>query len=237
MLTIARSAADRIVADFRGKSPEYTPGHEEIEIALLRLHQVSQVDSAYLEMARQFIEQRGRTPHFALSLVKQNMRVGGRGKFVKQKRQEYLASHPDFKPFQLPPGNSSPKKLNAPLRWYASALSGKYFQQHAPVRAQTIPVGHSVRFGYLETAIAMLSGEVNDRSLIPALQQAWERMVARRMYVTGGIGSVPGLEGFGNDDELDPKYAYAETCAALASLFWNWEMAQLTGEGKIQRAV
>jgi DUF1680 family protein len=158
--------------------------------------------------------------------------VGKRGKLVKEKRREYLASHPGFKPYQLPPGNPSPKKFNTPLRWYASALSGKYFQQHAPVREQTVPVGHSVRFGYLETAVAMLGRENGDQTLIPALEQAWEHMVTRRMYVTGGIGSVPGLEGFGNDDELDPEYAYAETCAALASLFWNWEMAQLTGEAK-----
>lgn len=52
------------------------------------------------------------------------------------------------------------------------------------------------------------------------------------MYITGGIGAVPGSEGFGNDYELDPEYAYAETCAALGCLFWNWEMAQLTGEAK-----
>jgi DUF1680 family protein len=52
------------------------------------------------------------------------------------------------------------------------------------------------------------------------------------MYITGGIGSVPFLEGFGNDYELDPEYAYAETCAALSSLFWNWEMALITGQPK-----
>jgi DUF1680 family protein len=52
------------------------------------------------------------------------------------------------------------------------------------------------------------------------------------MYVTGGIGSLPALEGFGRDYELDPEFAYAETCAALASMFWNWEMALLTGEAK-----
>ena len=78
----------------------------------------------------------------------------------------------------------------------------------------------------------MLARETGDQTLLPALSQAWEHMLMRRMYVTGGIGSVPGLEGFGNDDELDPEYAYAETCAAIASLYWNWEMTQLTGEAK-----
>jgi DUF1680 family protein len=158
--------------------------------------------------------------------------VEARGKFVKQKKAEYIAVHPEFKSFQLPPGNAAKKPWNATLRWQINALSGKYFQQHAPVRKQTMPVGHSVRFAYLETAIAMLARENGDKTLIHALEQVWERMVTRRMYVTGGIGSVPGSEGFGNDYELDPEYAYAETCAALASMFWNWEMAQLTNHAK-----
>lgn len=231
LLEIVRRAADRIVEDFRGKDAKHTPGHEEIEIALLRLYQITR-HQPYLEMARQFIEQRGRDPFFALSLLKQNFSVEARGKYVKQKKQEYLAAHPDFKPFQLPPGNVAKKPWNATLRWNINALSGKYFQQHAPVRKQTAPVGHSVRFAYLETAIAMLARETGDQTLVPALERAWERMATRRMYVTGGIGSLPAIEGFGNDYELDPEYAYAETCAALGSMLWNWEMAQLTGEAK-----
>ena len=232
LMEIARKAADRIVADFRGKGPEYTPGHEEIEIALLRLYQVTPDHPQYLEMARQFIEQRGRNKGFALHILNQNIRVGQRSEFVKQQRQAYLAAHPDFHSYKVPPGNQAKKPWNTTLRWYAGALTGKYFQQHAPVRKQIVPVGHSVRFAYLETAIAKLAGLTGDATLVPALEQAWEHMVNRRMYVTGGIGSLPGLEGFGNDYELDPEYAYAETCASLGSLFWNWEMAKLRNHAK-----
>ena len=57
---------------------------------------------------------------------------------------------------QVPPDNPAKQPPGAHLRWLASALSGKYFQQHAPIRQQTVPVGHAVRFGYLQTAIAML---------------------------------------------------------------------------------
>jgi hypothetical protein len=232
LLDVARRAADRIVADFRGKGGEYTPGHEEVEIALLRLHQVIPGDTAYLGLARQFLEQRGRFPRFGFSLLRQYIDVGKRLKAVHQQKQAYLKAHPDFKPFVLPSGNAARRPWNTTLRWYGSALSGKYFQQHAPIREQSVPVGHSVRFGYLETAVAMLARASSDGSLLPAMQAAWERMVTRRMYVTGGIGSLPGLEGFGNDYELDPEVAYAETCAALASLFWDWEMTLLTGEAK-----
>lgn len=232
LLQTARLAADRIVTDFRGEGPDHTPGHEEIEIALLRLHAVTPNDTAYLALARQFLEQRGRSRGFALSVARQNLQVGRRTKIVEQRRADYLTSHPETKPYRLPPGNQSKKPRFTSLRWYASALSGKYFQQHAPLRHQPVPVGHAVRFAYLQTAAAMLMRETGERSLLPTLEQAWQRMITRRMYVTGGIGSLPGLEGFGRDYELDPDYAYAETCAALGSLFWNWEMAQLDGKAQ-----
>jgi DUF1680 family protein len=95
-----------------------------------------------------------------------------------------------------------------------------------------VPVGHSVRFGYLETAMAMLERIQDDSSMLPAMEKTWQHMVERRMYITGGIGAVPGLEGFGNDYELDPEYAYAETCAALACLFWNWQLGLITGQAR-----
>ncbi len=232
LLDIARRAADRVVADFSGKGPEYTPGHEEIELALLRLHEITPGDRAYLEMARQFIEQRGRAPGFVRSLLRQNQSAGQRRAAVRQQKDAYLAAHPDYRPYQLPPDNPSKQPRFSRLRWYASALSGKYFQQHAPIREQREPVGHSVRFAYLQTAAAMLARHTGDGDLLDAQARVWEAMVARRMYVTGGIGAAPGLEGFGRDFELDPEYAYAETCAALGSLFWNWEMAQATGEAR-----
>ncbi len=48
------------------------------------------------------------------------------------------------------------------------------------------------------------------------------------MAVTGGIGSLPYSEGFGRDYELNPEMMYAETCAGLGSMFWNWEMSLMT---------
>ena len=152
--------------------------------------------------------------------------------YVNELRQSYIAEHPEHASFRLPGDNYAKKPRFSRARWYLNALSGLYAQQHAPIRKQTAPVGHSVRFGYLETAIAMLCREVGksdwQSDLLSTLEQAWERMVTKRMYITGGLGAVPGLEGFGDDYELDPEYAYAETCASLASLFWNWEMALIT---------
>jgi hypothetical protein len=113
-----------------------------------------------------------------------------------------------------------------------NALSGKFFQQHRPLEKQTDPVGHAVRFAYLETAAAMLERITSEPRYRKSLEAAWSHMTERKMYLTGGIGSLPAIEGFGKDFELDPEFAYGETCAALGSLFWNREMSQLTGEAQ-----
>ena len=229
LLAIAQKAADLLVREFLGAEPERTPGHQEIEIALIRLHRVTG-DTQVLSLAEQLIEQRGRARPFASLIVRENRDVGRRTEMVSARHAQYLARHPEHQAFQLPAGNKAKKPPGIQLRYFLSALTGKYFQQHRPVRDQTVPVGHAVRFAYLETATAMLCRERNDDTLLPALEQAWERMVNRRMYVTGGIGSLPMIEGFGRDYELDPGYAYAETCAALGCMFWNWEMTLLTGQ-------
>ncbi|HSQ17208.1 MAG TPA: beta-L-arabinofuranosidase domain-containing protein [Anaerolineales bacterium] len=238
LLQIARRAADRIVQDFREAGPEGTDGHEEIEIALIRLYRLTG-EEAYLAQAQRFIEQRGRIHAYAWTIWRQNTMVAKRGKTVKEMRQKYIADHPEHAVFKLPPGNKAIMPPYSQVRSKLSALSGKYFQQHAPFERQKVPVGHAVRFGYLETAAAMLLREKGGSETYPytngylgAMENAWERMVTRRMYVTGGLGSQPGLEGFGNDYDLNPEYAYSETCAALASMFWNWEMALLTGQAR-----
>jgi len=230
-LDIARRAADLLVRDFLAATPDKTSGHEEIEIALLRLYQVTG-QGHYFELARQFLERRGKVRPFAGLILKQNSSVNWRTKFVLAKRIAYMAEHPEHNSFQLPPDNFAKKTNTSKIRWQLSGLTGKYFQMHDPIRKQNAPVGHAVRFAYLETAIAMLYRQDHDQTLLPALLKAWERMITRRMYVTGGIGSLPEIEGFGKDYELDPEIAYAETCAALGSLFWNWEMALNTGDSR-----
>ena len=57
-------------------------------------------------------------------------------------------------------------------------------------------------------------------------------MVQKRMYITGGIGSLPIIEGFGKDYELDNKSAYCETCATISSIMWSFEMLLNTEDAK-----
>ena len=229
VLKMACHAADLLVDVFLDAAPDKTSGHEEIEIALIRLYKVTG-DDQYLELAHRFLERRGKTPFFAMQIFIQNLRVNRRLRLVQMKKENSMVDmhHP------LSQGLTSYNyaKINTAIkfRWLLSGLSGKFFQMHAPIREQTVPVGHAVRFAYLETATAMFYRQNLDPTLLPALKQAWTRMVTRRMYITGGIGSLPFIEGFGRDYELDPEIAYAETCSSLGSLYWNWEMGLITKE-------
>ena len=206
LLDLCIKAADLLVHDFLQASADKTSGHEEIELALIRLYRVTK-NTEYLELARRFVERRGRTPLFPLHLLGQFRSHNQRRAYVSKLRNAYLAAHPEHTSFRLPEDNYAKKPRFSRQRWYLNALRGFYAQQHLPVRQQTVPVGHSVRFGYLETALAMLVRTTSDPVLLSTLEQAWEHMVTRRMYVTGGLGSAPGLEGFGQDYELDPEYA------------------------------
>lgn len=228
-LAIAIKAADCIVSHFTGKGPKHTPGHEEIEIALLRLFEITE-NRNYLDMVRQFLEMRGKQAFFALDILRQSASNTSRVNAVEEQHNAYLASHNAVSEDKLPPNNRAKKPGNIQIRWILNALSGKLLQQHKPVIKQSVPVGHAVRFVYLETAAAMLDRLIGQESYRKTLEKSWNHMVNKRMYVTGGIGSLPVIEGFGQDYELDPEFAYAETCAGLGSIYWDREMSRLTGE-------
>lgn len=230
-LVLAIKAADLLVKDFRNKGANLTPGHQEVEIALLRLHEIT-INEDYLVLAEHFLKQRGRDPFFPLRILQQNRQVEKRSAQVRALQSAYDHEHPDEKPPELPASNRSSKPPLIQARYLLSGLSGKYMQQHQPIHQQRVPSGHAVRFAYQQTAAARLLRLNGDQTLLPALEDSWDHMVTKRMYVSGGIGALPMIEGFGRDYELDPQYAYAETCAALGCLFWNWEMTQITAQAK-----
>ncbi|MDW6065816.1 glycoside hydrolase family 127 protein [Streptomyces sp. FXJ1.4098] len=107
-----------------------------------------------------------------------------------------------------------------------------YWQDHAPVRDAAGVTGHAVRQLYLLAGAADLAAETGDPGLREALVRLWEDMAATKTYLTGGVGSRHDLEAFGDAYELPPDRAYAETCAAIASIQFGWRMALLTGEAR-----
>jgi len=103
---------------------------------------------------------------------------------------------------------------------------------HKPFRELSEVVGHAVRSLYLNAGAADIYLETGEKALWEALERLWRSMTERKMYVTGGVGARYEGEAFGVDYELPNSRAYAETCAAIANVMWNWRMLLASGKGR-----
>ena len=109
---------------------------------------------------------------------------------------------------------------------------GAYFQDRVPVRAAQDVEGHAVRQLYLLAGVTDVATETGEPALIAVVERLWEAMVAAKTHLTGGLGARHEGESFGDPYELPTEQAYCETCAAVASVQWNWRMALLTGRAR-----
>ena len=188
-LDIAEKSAQHINRVFFEGDPNYNggkpvmqaPGHQEIELALVKMYQVTG-NKLYLEMAQKFVDIRGVT---------------------------WLAD-----------SNST------------GVRTGSYAQQHKPVREQQEAVGHAVRAMYLYSGMADLVAINDDKTLLPALEAIWHDVVDKKMHITGGLGAVAGIEGFGPAYELPNFKTYDETCAAVGNVLFNYRMYLMSGDAK-----
>jgi uncharacterized protein len=114
----------------------------------------------------------------------------------------------------------------------AHPFGQEYFQDDIPVRRAETMRGHAVRALYLASGALDVATETGDEELRAAVRQQWANAVARRTYITGGVGSHHQDEAFGDDFELPPDRAYAETCAGIASIMLSWRLLLATGEDK-----
>nr|WP_187361216.1 beta-L-arabinofuranosidase domain-containing protein [Phytoactinopolyspora mesophila] len=111
-------------------------------------------------------------------------------------------------------------------------LGRAYFQDDVPIRDAHAWRGHAVRALYLSAAAADVAAEGDDDELLAAIEGQWDWSVARRTYITGGMGSRHQDEGFGEDWELPADRAYCETCAGIASIMVSWRLYLATGDMK-----
>lgn len=111
-------------------------------------------------------------------------------------------------------------------------LGPRYFQDHAPVREAREATGHAVRQLYLNAGVTDLYLETGETALWEAMEAQWESAHHRKMYLTGAFGSRHRDEAFGDDYELPSDRAYAETCATIADIHWNWRMLLASGEAR-----
>ncbi|WP_426518306.1 glycoside hydrolase family 127 protein [Diaminobutyricibacter sp. McL0618] len=107
-----------------------------------------------------------------------------------------------------------------------------YFLDDTPVREAGVLRGHAVRALYLASAAVDVATEFGDDELLDAVKRQWDNTVARRTYITGGMGSHHQNEEFGTDYELPADRAYSETCASIASVMLSWRLLLQTGDAK-----
>jgi uncharacterized protein len=177
-LDVARKYADHMATTFGEHARSGIPGHQEAELALMRLAAVPGAGKASdLELASFYVNERGRYS-------------GGR------------------------------------------TIYGEYCQDLEPIRVATEPVGHCVRGPYMWAGATDVAAAAGDAELLAAVERLWTAVVERKMYATGSIGHGLYNEGFGPDWDLSNEWAYNETCASCAMMFWSQRLANLQADGK-----
>ena len=113
-----------------------------------------------------------------------------------------------------------------------TTIKTEYSQSHKPVVEQDEAVGHAVRAAYMYAGMADVAALTGDKSYINAIDNIWSNIVAKKLYITGGIGSTSNGEAFGKNYEMPNMSAYCETCAAIGNVYVNYRLFLLHGESK-----
>jgi DUF1680 family protein len=207
-LNAAIQFADHIDGLF-GEGKRYdVDGHQEIELALIKLYRVTG-ERRYLELSKFFLDERGH--------------VHG----TERKRFD-MTTLPPYPPNVDPLPESERRRALFVAKW--SRRSGR-MQDHKPLVEQDA-VGHAVRAGYTYAAIADILRYMDAPDYERALDRIWKDVVYRKMYVTGSVGTAQySDEGFG-DPYLLPNKSYCESCANIAHVLWQQRMATLKADAK-----
>ena len=208
VLDAARQFADHIDSIF-GPGKRYdVGGHEEVELALIKLYRATG-EQRYLALSRFFLDERGH---------------------LHGTERSPFQSGPLTKPARVE-GQTDNEYNRA--RWYASLRwrNGR-MQDHKPLVEQTEAVGHAVRAGYIYSAMADMARFMDASDYERAVDTLWQDVVSRKMYVNGGIGTGQyDDEGFG-DPYLLPNRTYCESCASIAHVLWQHRMNLLKAQAK-----
>jgi DUF1680 family protein len=208
-LNAAKRFADHIDSIF-GPSKRYdVGGHEEIELALVKLYRATG-ERRYLELSRFFLDERGHAHGF-----------------------ERKAFDPGTISTELPAFDDlPPSQRNRAKRRARNSIRNGRMQDHKPLVEQTEAIGHAVRAGYVYSAMADIARFMDAPDYERALDHIWHDVVDCKMYITGGIGTAQYHdEGFG-DPYLLPNRTYCESCANIAHVFWQHRMNLLKAQAK-----
>jgi len=209
VLDAARRFADHIGGIF-GPGKRYdVGGHEEVELALVKLYRATG-ERRYLELSRFFLDERGHAHGRERKPFDPNSAAAELPKFT-------------------PPLTAEQRRI---FRRARNSIRNGRMQDHKPLTQQWEAVGHAVRAGYVYSAMADIARFMDAPDYERALDHLWQDVVGRKLYLTGGLGTAQYHdEGFG-DPYLLPNRTYCESCAGIAHVLWQHRMALLKAEAK-----
>jgi uncharacterized protein len=112
-----------------------------------------------------------------------------------------------------------------------SVNRSRHNQSYKPVLEQSEAVGHAVNCVSLMVSLCDVGVLTGLKEYFYTSQRMWQDAVARKMYITGGVGTT-GNEGFGAPYSLPNISAYAETCAVLMYMTLNHRLFLASGDSK-----
>ena len=112
-----------------------------------------------------------------------------------------------------------------------SVSRSRHNQSYMPVLEQREAVGHAVNCASLMVSLTDVGVLTGLEPYLDAARRMWLDAVAKKMYITGGIGAT-GNEGFGEPYSLPNISAYSETCAVLMFITLNHRLFLATGDSK-----
>jgi len=208
VLDAAKRFADHIDGIF-GPGKRYdVPGHEEVELALVKLYRATG-EKRYLKLSRFFLDERGHA----------------HGRQRKPFDPKSVSTDlPKFKP----PLTHAQRRT---IRRARNSIRNGRMQDHKPLVEQDA-VGHAVRAGYVYCGMTDIARFMDAPKYARAVERIWKDVVSRKMYITGGIGTAQYHdEGFG-DPYLLPNRTYCESCAGIAHVFWQHRMSLLKAHAR-----
>jgi len=223
LLDVATDFADHVDRTF-GDEIDGAPGHQEIELALLRLADVTG-ENRYRDLAAYFVDVRGNTDRFEWEDEHRD-EIATLDQWEDDDGDEEDGDDEDDGD-----GDDNGDEDDGDGA-EVEPFDASYNQAHAPLREQDAVEGHAVRAMYYFAGATDVAAETDDEELLAHLDRLWRNMTETRMYLTGGIGSQHPGERFTRDYHLPNDTAYAETCAAIGSVFWNQRLFEATGDAK-----
>lgn len=107
-----------------------------------------------------------------------------------------------------------------------------FFLKQAQILDRAEIEGHAVRASYFCAGAADYAAETGDKRFVRFTERQWADLTGSKLYITGGAGGRYEGESLGKRFELPNQRAYAETCAALSAVFWNWRMLSFRPEAR-----